>query len=77
MSMQGNNARTEAFADESEDQERKERRQAGDGPRHGRAQRIDRFLREAVWPRVPDAVLGQPISKAERETILGLGPEGV
>jgi hypothetical protein len=36
--MQGNDARTGAFAGESEDQERKERRQADEGPRHDRAQ---------------------------------------
>jgi len=57
-------------------QERKERLQARKR-RHARAQRIDRFLEDEAWPQIPDAVLGRPISKAERETILGYGSEGV
>ena len=57
-------------------QERKERLQARKR-RHARAQRIDRFLEDEAWPQIPDAVLGRPIPKAERETILGYGPEGV
>jgi antitoxin VapB len=57
-------------------QERKERLQALKR-RHARAQRIDRFLEGEAWPQLPDAVLGRPISKAERETILGYGSEGV
>jgi antitoxin VapB len=57
-------------------QERKERLQARKR-RPARAQRIDRFLKDEAWPQIPDAVLGKPISKAERETILGYGPEGV
>jgi antitoxin VapB len=56
--------------------ERKERLQARKR-RHARGQRIDRFLEEEAWPQIPDAVLGRPVSKAERETILGYGPEGV
>ena len=36
-----------------------------------------RFLRDEVWPQVPAEVRGQKISKAEREDILGYGPEGV
>jgi antitoxin VapB len=56
-------------------QERKERLQAHRRRRH-RADRIDRFLQEEAWPQIPDTVLGKPISKAEREAILGLGPEG-
>jgi antitoxin VapB len=42
-----------------------------------RRERFLRFLREEVWPQVPDEVRGQKISKAEREDILGFGPEGV
>ena len=56
-------------------QERKERLQARQ--RRRRADRIDRFLEDEAWPQIPDTVLGRPISKAEREAILGLGPEGV
>jgi antitoxin VapB len=46
-------------------QERKERLQARKD-RHARAQRIDRFLKNEAWPQIPGAVLGRPISKAER-----------
>jgi antitoxin VapB len=57
-------------------QERKERLQARER-RHARAQRVDRFLEDEAWPQIADAVLGRSISKGERETILGYGPEGV
>src|SRR6266702_6156019 len=57
-------------------QERKERLQARQRRRH-RAERIDRFLEDEAWPQIPDAVLGRPISKAEREAVLGLVTEGV
>lgn len=56
-------------------QERKERLEAG-RRRPRRAERIGRFLEDEAWPQIPDAVLGKPISKSEREAILGLGPEG-
>jgi len=42
-----------------------------------RKERFMRFLRDEVWPQVPAEVRGQKISKAEREDILGYGPEGV
>jgi antitoxin VapB len=57
-------------------QERKERLQARTR-RHARAQRIDRFLEDEAWPQIPEAVLGRPISKTEREMVLGYGSEGV
>jgi antitoxin VapB len=57
-------------------QERKERLQARQRRRH-RADRIERFLEDEAWPQIPDTILGKRISKAEREAILGLGPEGV
>jgi antitoxin VapB len=57
-------------------QERKERlalrapsRRPGDGLR--------RLLSEEIWPQVPADVLGEPVSRAEREEILGYGPQGV
>jgi antitoxin VapB len=59
-------------------QERKQRLQARQRQRQRRrAERLDRFLEDEAWPQIPDAVLGRPISKAEREAILGYGPEGV
>jgi len=57
-------------------QERKQRLQARARQR-ARAERIDRFLEGEAWPQVPEAVLGRPISKADRDAILGYGPEGV
>jgi antitoxin VapB len=57
-------------------QERKERLQARQRRRR-RAERIERFLEDEAWPQIPDTVLGRPIPKAEREELLGLGPEGV
>jgi antitoxin VapB len=47
-------------------------RDAGD-----RTARMVRFLTEEAWPQVPAALLGHVPSKAEREEILGYGPEGV
>jgi antitoxin VapB len=57
-------------------QERKERLQARQR-RGRRAERIERFLEDEAWPQIPDTVLGRRLPKAEREEILGLGPEGV
>ena len=48
--------------------------------RRGRHERQAAFLRALerdIWPRIPPELLGQPIPKAEREAILGYGPEGV
>ncbi len=36
-----------------------------------------RFLREEIWPHVPPELRGKAITKAEREEILGYGPDGV
>jgi antitoxin VapB len=57
-------------------EERKERLEARTR-RHARARRIDRFLEDEAWPQIPDTVIGRPVPKAEREAILGYGPEGV
>lgn len=39
-------------------------------------QRIIRRLEEEVWSRIPPDQLGRGPTKAEREEILGYGPEG-
>lgn len=41
-----------------------------------RRARLQRVLEEEIWPMIPPDVLGVPITKAEREEILGYGPEG-
>lgn len=42
-----------------------------------RDERPERFLEREVWTRVPEDQLGRAPAKAEREEILGYGPEGV
>jgi antitoxin VapB len=37
---------------------------------------VEDWLATNVWPKVPKAVLGKTITKADREEILGYGPEG-
>ena len=41
-----------------------------------REERLTRFLEEEIWPLVPPDQLGKPVSKAEREEILGFGERG-
>ncbi|HWQ23277.1 MAG TPA: type II toxin-antitoxin system VapB family antitoxin [Gaiellaceae bacterium] len=55
--------------------ERLERLRAAES-REDRAARIRRVLEEEIWPLVPADVRGKPLTKAEREEILGYGPEG-
>lgn len=57
-------------------QERHERLRART-QRRAKSERLLRFLVEEAWPQVPDELLGVSISKEERETILGYGPNGV
>jgi len=42
-----------------------------------RGEYLKRFLEEEIWPVVPEGLLGQPLTKADRESILGLGQHGV
>ena len=42
-----------------------------------RTDELRRFLAQEVWPRVPRKMLGKRLTRRERETILGYGPEGV
>ena len=46
------------------------------GTIEGKADRYLAYLRKEVWPKVPRALRGKPVSRAEREKILGIGPEG-
>ena len=56
-------------------QERRSRLTA-DSDRRARGERLRRFLADEAWPQVPDGVLGTTLTRAEREEILGYGPEG-
>jgi len=56
--------------------ERKQRLQAI-GTRSPKLDRWGRFLRNRVWPQVSSEYLGRPISKRDREEILGYGADGV
>lgn len=38
---------------------------------------LRRFLADEAWPQVPEEVLGQPLTRGDREAILGYGPAGV
>ena len=42
-----------------------------------REEHLIRFLEEEIWPLIPPEQLGRPLSKAEREHILGFGEDGV
>lgn len=55
--------------------ERRERLSAWKTGRE-RGRNLHRLLADEAWPQIPAAVLGQPLSKAEREAILGYGLEG-
>lgn len=43
----------------------------------GRGERLRRFLEEEAWPLLPPEERGVPMSKEEREEILGYGEDGV
>lgn len=42
-----------------------------------REERLTRFLEEEIWSLLPADQLGRPLSKAEQEELLGIGPDGV
>ena len=39
-------------------------------------ERLERFLRNRVWPEIPKGVLHRRVTKNQREKILGYGPKG-
>jgi antitoxin VapB len=55
--------------------ERKQRLELGATP-SSRPQRMQRILTQEIWPAVPASALGQTLAKADKETILGYGPDG-
>ena len=55
-----------------------ERRRRLKGPATSvRRDRVLRFLRSRIWESMPKDRLGQRLSQAEEDAILGYGPEGV
>jgi antitoxin VapB len=73
------------LAEESEDEavrealrERRDRLQVLAGERRKPEGGLLHFLETEIWPLIPEDELDQPpMTKAEREEILGYGPEGV
>jgi antitoxin VapB len=57
-------------------EERKQRLQLRVASGNRRA-RLVHFLEREAWPAVPDDELGRTLTKAEEESILGYGREGV
>lgn len=57
--------------------ERLERLQMQSSRRKRSPEEIQRWLETEIWPQVPKELLGSGITKAEREEILGYGPDGV
>ncbi len=46
------------------------------GSKEKRRQDLRRFMETEIWPQIPAELRGKSITKAEREEILGYGPEG-
>jgi len=46
-------------------------------PEISRSDRLQRFLREEVWPLVPADVRGKSLSREEEDRILGYGHDGL
>jgi len=57
-------------------EERRSRIDSGRSGKRRLAQVLD-FLEREVWPSVPRKFLGHPVTKKERERILGYGRDGV
>jgi antitoxin VapB len=57
-------------------EERKERLQRQETIAEKRKRIMD-YLQNEVWPSIPPELRGKTITKAEREEILGYGPDGV
>lgn len=57
--------------------ERRDRLSLESGSRRKKPGGLLRFLETEIWPQVPEELRNRPpMSKAEREEILGIGPEG-
>jgi antitoxin VapB len=57
--------------------ERRDRLSLSTGSRKKKSGSLLRFLETEIWPQIPEELLDRPpMTKAEREEILGIGPEG-
>lgn len=68
---------TEADALRLAARERLERLDSRPTSKKRSSEEIQRWLETEVWPRIPDELRGRGLTKAEREEILGYGPDGV
>ncbi|HWT90216.1 MAG TPA: type II toxin-antitoxin system VapB family antitoxin [Solirubrobacterales bacterium] len=58
--------------------EKKRRVEMRSGSKERRRQSLREYLETEIWPHIPEEELGKPpMTKAEREELLGYGPEGV
>lgn len=57
--------------------EERRQRLARDVSTTERARRLTDLLEGEIWPQVPREVLDKPISREQREAILGYGQDGV
>jgi antitoxin VapB len=58
--------------------ERLERLKLQPGRKKLNAEELRHFLETEIWPQIPPELLDrEPMTKAEREEILGYGPDGV
>lgn len=55
---------------------RKDRIELERGGKEKRRRDLRRFMETEIWPQIPEELRGKPITKAEREEILGYGPGG-
>ena len=56
--------------------QRRDRLELERGSKEKRRRDLRRFMETEIWPQIPEELRGKSITKAEREEILGYGPEG-
>jgi antitoxin VapB len=56
--------------------QRRDRLELERGGKQGRRTNLLRFMEAEIWPLIPEEERGKSMTKAEREEILGYGPEG-
>ena len=74
VAKMANESKTEAIRRALLDRKRRLQVRRGDTDRQAR---LERLLRNRIWPKIPSELRGKRISKRQREEILGFGPEGV